>query len=408
MIGFVRRHPFLVAVPFALVTTAVMLFAGVIAIRLGKVMIVDPDSGPVPFTVVEGPGRVIAAEYADSLPISARLDDVKAVRVRYQSTDATTGLPTVVSGVVVTGPPPEHGETRPVVAFAHGTTGIDEPCAPSVQPGMYGLGALAQALTKAGFVVALPDYQGLGSPGVHPYLDARTAGMNVIDSVRALRAVFPYARDRWVAYGGSQGGGAVLAAAMAAPVYGSGLTMLGAAAMVPAADVSGVVQKSQDGTITRDQQLMLQWIIEAWSRSDRSVRLDDYRRGAALTGWDTLSACTGPKVSGRDDAADRLHPRDIGPGTPEAATALTERLTAYAVPVERTPVPMYVLYGGKDTFIDAAWTAAFVDRACAAGDSVTVEFQPDRGHGDVDGAALLPWISGRFLDEPVSSDCPER
>jgi hypothetical protein len=33
--------------------------------------------------------------------------------------------------------------------------------------------------------VAATDYQGLGAPGVHPYLDAKTAGFNVIDSVRA-------------------------------------------------------------------------------------------------------------------------------------------------------------------------------------------------------------------------------
>ncbi|AZZ83927.1 hypothetical protein C5O27_22310 [Gordonia alkanivorans] len=407
MIGFVRRRPLLIAIPLALVTHTVMLVVVISGIRLVNV-VRDPADGPVPFAVVEGPGKVVSAEYTDSLPISARLDDVRAIRVTYWSTDANSGEPTVVSGLVVTGPEPDAGQTRPVVAFAHGTTGIDEPCAPSVATGMYGLGELAHGLVKAGFVVALPDYQGLGSPGVHPYLDARTAGMNVIDSVRALRAVLPYSSEKWVAYGGSQGGGAVLAAAMAAPEYGRGLTMLGAAAMVPAADIAGVVTKSQDGTITADQQLMLQWIVEAWARRDPAVRLDDYRRGPAVTAWDTLSACAGPAVAGRAEAAEALGPRDVGPGTPESAFALGEVLAGYAVPVVETPVPMYILYGGRDTFIDSEWTAAFVERACAVGDSVTVEFQEDRGHGDVDAAAVLPWMSARFTGEPVSSTCSER
>ena len=48
--------------------------------------------------------------------------------------------------------------------------------------------------------------------GLHPYLDSRTAGLNIIDSVRALRAAFSDVSARWVALGGSQGGGAVWSA----------------------------------------------------------------------------------------------------------------------------------------------------------------------------------------------------
>ncbi|UPG69213.1 lipase family protein [Gordonia hongkongensis] len=407
MIGVVRRHPLLVAVPFALVSNLVVLLVLVAGIRISKVAL-ESDDAPVPFTATEGPGKVVSAERVGTLPLSARLDDVSAIRVEYWSTDAGTGKPTVVSGLIVTGPEPEAGQTRPVVAFAHGTTGIDQPCAPSVADGMYGLGVLAHNLVKAGFVVALPDYQGLGARGVHPYLDARTAGRNVIDSVRALRAVLPYASDTWAAYGGSQGGGAVLAAAMIAPQYGAETGLVGAAAMVPAADVVGLVEKSRAGTMTRDQQLMLQWVLEAWSRSDGSVRLDDYRRGAAVGAWDTLSACTGPATARRAAAAGTLGPGDIGPGTDASATTLAARLTRYAVPVARTPVPMYVLYGGTDTFIDAEWTASFIERACAVGDSVTVDHQPDRGHADVDAVAMLPWILDRFAGEPVPSGCHGR
>ena len=38
--------------------------------------------------------------------------------------------------------------------------------------------------------MAFADYR-VGAPGVHPYTDARTAGLNMIDAVRALRHTYP-------------------------------------------------------------------------------------------------------------------------------------------------------------------------------------------------------------------------
>ena len=57
---------------------------------------------------------------------------MQAARVVYRSTNGDTEAPTVVSGSVFApvGPAPEGG--WPVVALAHGTTGIQEPCAPSL------------------------------------------------------------------------------------------------------------------------------------------------------------------------------------------------------------------------------------------------------------------------------------
>ena len=49
---------------------------------------------------------------------------------------------------------------------------------------------LVLGFVKSGYAVALPDYQGLGEDGVHPYTDAKTAGLNMIDAVRALRHTF--------------------------------------------------------------------------------------------------------------------------------------------------------------------------------------------------------------------------
>jgi hypothetical protein len=100
----------------------------------------------------------------------------------------------------------------PVVAFAHGTIGIEKNCGPSISPDLFTHRRYVKVLTKLGYAVALADYQGLGVKGIHPHIDSPTAGLNMIDAVRALRRTFPGVSDRWVAVEDSQRGGAAWAA----------------------------------------------------------------------------------------------------------------------------------------------------------------------------------------------------
>ena len=50
---------------------------------------------------------------------------------------------------------------------------------------------LLQRWLKAGYAVVRTDYEGLGTPGVHPYLVGRSEGRSVLDAVRAARALDP-------------------------------------------------------------------------------------------------------------------------------------------------------------------------------------------------------------------------
>ena len=78
--------------------------------------------------------------------------------------------------------------------------------APSLSPSLLGLSPAVALLVRAGYVVTVPDYQGLGSDhGYHPYLEPTTAGYNVIDAARAARKLVPEASDRWATVGVSQG-----------------------------------------------------------------------------------------------------------------------------------------------------------------------------------------------------------
>ena len=44
-------------------------------------------------------------------------------------------------------------------------------------------------LLKAGYAVVRTDYEGLGTPGVHPYLVAASEGRSVLDAAAAARSV---------------------------------------------------------------------------------------------------------------------------------------------------------------------------------------------------------------------------
>jgi Secretory lipase len=126
------------------------------------------------------PGALIRAEpFSRTVPEGAR-----AWRILYATTRAD-GAPAVASAIVVAA-----GETaapRPVLAWAHGTTGIAQGCAPSLMRKPFAnVPGLPQVLQE-GWAYVATDYMGLGTSGGHAYLAGDEAARGVLDSVRAAR-----------------------------------------------------------------------------------------------------------------------------------------------------------------------------------------------------------------------------
>jgi hypothetical protein len=353
----------------------------------------------------DGPGSLVSAVSMNDFSRTNYGRSMRSARVTYRSTSGDDGAPTVVSGTVFTplGQPPQGG--WPVVSFGHGTLGWQENCGPSLSASLLGQDVAIDGFTKRGYAVAMADYQGLGSPGIHPYSDAKTAGLNMIDAVRALRRTFDGVSDRWAALGGSQGGGAAWAANEQAAVYAPELTLVGAVGLSPAADVSGIVNKAMAGTLTTDQGPVLQGILFSLARLHPDLNLDDYRHGAAIRYWDVLSACGGPDVHARTAATKALGPDDFKPSTPNAADRLRGFLTRWALPQRKLTAPLYVEFAGKDTFIDPQWTRAAIKRACVLGGNVSWHEDPKAGHGDVEWTASLAWLDDRFQGKRAVDEC---
>jgi hypothetical protein len=352
------------------------------------------------------PGALVSATRMDALDRSPDSGLWESARVLYRSTNGDTGQPTVVSGSVYIPKTPVPPGGWPVVAFGHGTTGIDEPCAPSLSPSLLNMTTWVVALIKKGYAVAFTDYQGLGAPGVHPYTDAKTEGRNVIDSVRALRHTFPDVSSRWAAFGGSQGGGAVWAADEQAATYAPELDLVGVVAMSPAADVSGIVDKAMAQTMTADQAPAWFPLVEVLARLHPDFNRDDYRGGAAAKYWDILTSCSGPKSLDRNAAAAEVKDSDLVPHTPEAADRMRTLLKQWALPQQRISAPLSIIYGGQDKLIDPQWTTDAIARACALGGPIVWDLQPDKGHGNVDISTQFDWLADRFAGKPAASECP--
>lgn len=85
-----------------------------------------------------------------------------------------------------------------------------------------------------GYAVVAPDYQGLGTPGGHPYMDAASQLHAVDDAVRALHRLRPNALSRdWIVMGHSQGGAAALEVAAHGQADLPELHLRGAIALAP-------------------------------------------------------------------------------------------------------------------------------------------------------------------------------
>lgn len=201
-----------------------MRLAALVALGLALVLVAPPAGGqvptppvgllPVPSPLPPGsPGDLIDSQ---DYPITGFPFAVEAHQILYRSTDRF-GNPIAVSGTIVVPvgvPAPPGG--RAAVAWGHGTTGLGDACAPSVDAQLGWGGPTSPSDTyngalpylAAGHVFVATDYPGIGTPGLNPYLDGVGAGRSLLDSLRAAQAFG--ATDTVAVAGFSQGGHATI------------------------------------------------------------------------------------------------------------------------------------------------------------------------------------------------------
>lgn len=133
-----------------------------------------------------------------------------------------------------------------MVVWAHGTTGVADQCAPSnlkSENGEFNLGGalpIAQALVNRGYAVIAPDYEGLGSSGIHPFLNSKSESESIISAVKAVKQQYRnQVSNDWAVVGHSQGGHAAMATAERAD--DAGLNFKGVVAYAPASNLGTIL-----------------------------------------------------------------------------------------------------------------------------------------------------------------------
>ncbi|GAA3958578.1 alpha/beta fold hydrolase [Gordonia caeni] len=384
-----------VAVPLAVLSVGLHRGAGE---QPGPFYSADPPAGT-------SPGTLLRTERFDrGLPAGAQ-----GWRILYTTT-RDEGVPALASALVVAPETPQAGP-RPVIAWAHGTTGIARDCAPTLLPDPLGAGATpgVPQLLDSGAVLVATDYLGMGTAGPSPYLIGQGEGRSVLDSVRAARQMreLTLAPDT-VVWGHSQGGHAALWAGILAPAYAPDARVIGVAALAPASELTALARGL---TSMAGGDLLAAYVLKAYSQTYPDVRFDDYVKVQARLPMQAMAARCLADPAVRVSVIEALLIGDGAYATDPTSGPLGRRLTANT-PSASLAMPALLAQGDDDQVIDPAAQRTFVQAQCAAGTLLDFRQYPGRDHlslvaADSPAVAdLLTWTRARLASEPATGTCP--
>jgi pimeloyl-ACP methyl ester carboxylesterase len=321
--------------------------------------------------------------------------------VLYRSTSAT-GAPVAVSGTIVA---PDGDDTdRPIVTWAHGTTGLADGCAPSKQFVAGSAESALAALTVArGEVFASTDYEGLGTPGVHPYLVGTSEAHGVLDIVRAAQQVVDAgvtSRSPVMLWGHSQGGHAAAMAADLSATYAPELDVRGAAVGAPAAELALLMDVAPTTPAFNIDILIAAGFHAAYPDLDLTAILTPL--GIEEVG--RVSATCGADFQPRPE----LSSSDLIKPNPAQQPGWAERLRENSPGQQATTVPIFVYHGDADNVVPPIVSELLQQRYCRVGTTSVRVVYPGKNHTDVVTAALgdiQSFLDDRLAGTTPASDC---
>jgi acetyl esterase/lipase len=328
-----------------------------------------------------------------------------AFRILYRSTDPS-GRPIPVSGAIYipSGPAPAGG--RNVIAWAHPTSGVMPPCAPSLMPDVGGMMWNLPNMISQGYVVVATDYPGLGTEGIHPYLIGESEARSVLDSVRAARELpNTGASNRFAVWGHSQGGHAALFTGEVAARYAPELKLVGVAAAAPATYLVELF----DADESTSQDLVAMTVL-SWTRLEKvpvtSIVEPQAMAAFEATARDCIESVSEFEKIERDESPLKNGPfLKVDPAKADPWKGIMERNSPGQA---RAGAPVFIAQGTADTTVRPEITKRFGEALCAQG--VRVSFVPLPGVTHTFAArdsanAALEWMTERFRGAPAPSSC---
>lgn len=360
-----------------------------------------------PPATLPAPGSVIRTEPLTFPDTGFTLDlpGATAYRMLYVST-RPDGTPAASGAMVFVPNSPAPPDGRPVVAWAHGTVGMGDACAPSRSPrGTNDMSGWLEQMMSLGWVVVATDYVGLGTPGPELYLVAEAEVDDVINSVRAVRAMpEAQASARYAVFGHSQGGHSSLWAGHLAPEKAPDLELVGVAAAAPAAELTPIVEAQWDGVVG--------WVIGpealiAWQYGDPQLQLEGVVTKAGIDNFERLADECINLAALEGLARNKLGQSffEIDPLDSPTWKAVVDQQTPPPLPAD---MPVMVSQGLADQVVLPWPNAILQEKWCAAGSTLSMEWMGDVDHmkaAIVSGPQVVAWIADRFAGRPAPRTC---
>jgi pimeloyl-ACP methyl ester carboxylesterase len=355
------------------------------------------------------PGKLIRT--MTQPPETSLAEAGQASRILYSSTN---GLgdgkePIAVSGslFIPKGAAPAGG--WPLIAWAHGTVGVADVCAPSNRPRSDRDTIYLNHWLSQGYAVVASDYQGLGTPGGHPYLATRPAAYSVLDSIRAVQGDPALNIGKPVVLvGQSQGGGAAFATAGEAATYAPELDIRGTVATgTPyfTADAAPAVRDPNAVSGVFAYSLYIMYLAE---QADPTFRIADYvtpKAGPVIES--TRTQCLFP---GTWDLIESEGLNQANAFTKDPTPAIAKFFPLMAYSTLKVKGPVFMGTGGKDADVPPPGQTRLFNDACAAGSVIEHKIYPDLDHsGAVNGslADSTPFVKKAFAGEAIAGNCPK-
>lgn len=378
------------------------------------------------------PGDLIRTEPSRLvLEPSGQLGAIMAAgtRIMYRSTDSR-GNPMAVTGTYFEPQNDWPGKgPRPLIVYGPGTQGQGDQCAPSRQfnQGIHWSPWLDIAfnyeelfvatMVARGFAIVMTDYQGLGTPGLHTYVNRVAEGNAMLDAGRAALKLPGTSLDPHgpVAFWGySQGGGAAASAAELAASYAPDLHVVGTYAGAPPADLKELFPYADGSALVGVVGYAINGVLQAYPEAAQAIHDKLTPRGE-----DLLNKVAGQCIA---ETITKFMFRHLQPYFTEDIHQLVNEepfsglFDLQKIGRYRPDAPVLINSNRYDPLVP--WTAANQLGRDWCDKGADVEFRTNEeppflnklviNHALpmlVDGEAAMQWIADRFNGIPTAPNC---
>jgi acetyl esterase/lipase len=350
-----------------------------------------------PLDASRQPGALLRSEPLSNVTLPAGM---RAWRILY-ATSVDDRTPATAVAIVYAPITPPAGP-RPVIAWAHATTGLVQRCMPSLLSSPTEGMPARDRVVSAGWVVVATDYSFAERDGPHPFLIGEGEARAVLDSVRAARHMPELSLDaRTVVWGHSQGGHAALWSGIVAPRYAPDINVVGVVAISPAAGMADILALNPE--VERG---VGPYVARAYSRFYPDIKFEEVVRPEALPAAREFVNLCGFIDSQR---IGELAASYSGPAL--AANAAFAARIAENTPNHPIAAPLLIAQGIIDVVVPFPATDAYVQDRCAAGQRLEYWRFTNLGHGAIVSPGsefenrLMSWTRARFAGQRQANGC---